>query len=50
MTTFVPEKEHMQHALFLLFNEKKKIVESYRLLVKSYGEHTPSIKTCETWF
>ncbi|KAL6252042.1 hypothetical protein P5V15_015023 [Pogonomyrmex californicus] len=25
-------------------------VESHRLLVETYGEHAPSIRTCETWF
>ena len=50
MSTFVPEKEHLWHALLLLFNQKKKAVESYCLLVESYGEHAPSIRTCETWF
>ncbi|KAL6253713.1 hypothetical protein P5V15_015528 [Pogonomyrmex californicus] len=48
MSSFVPEKEHLRHAL--LFNQKKKAVESHRLLVETYGEHAPSIRTCETWF
>lgn len=25
-------------------------MESHRLLVETYGEHAPSIRTCETWF
>jgi len=49
MSSFVPEKEHLRHALLFLFNQKKKVVESYRLLVETY-EHAPSIRTCETWF
>ncbi|KAL6254762.1 hypothetical protein P5V15_014091 [Pogonomyrmex californicus] len=28
----------------------KKAVESHRLLVETYGEHAPSIRTYETWF
>lgn len=36
--------------IFFLFNQKKKASESHRLLVETYGEHAPSIKTCETWF
>ncbi|KAL6255560.1 hypothetical protein P5V15_013904 [Pogonomyrmex californicus] len=49
MSSFVPEKEHLRHALLFLFNQKKKAVESHRLLVETY-EHAPSIRTCETWF
>jgi hypothetical protein len=25
-------------------------MESHFLVVESYGEHTPSVRTCETWF
>ena len=50
MSKFVPEKEHLRHALLFLFNQKKKAVESHRVLVETYGEHAPSIRTCETWF
>lgn len=50
MSSFVPEKEHLRHALLFLFNQKKKAAESQRLLVETYGEHAPSIRTCETWF
>lgn len=46
----MPEKEHLRHALIFLFHQKKKAVESHRLLVETYGEYAPSIKTCETWF
>ncbi|GFR22112.1 mariner Mos1 transposase [Trichonephila clavata] len=47
---FVPEKEHLKYTLFFLFNQKKKAVERHRLLVDTYGESTPWIRTCETWF
>ena len=33
MSKYVPEKEHLRHALLFLFNQKKKAVESHRLLV-----------------
>jgi len=50
MTTFEPDRAHLRRALLFLFNEKKKAAESHRLLVKKYGEHAPSIRTCEIWF
>jgi len=50
MSKFVPEKVHLRHALLFLFNQKKKTIESHRVLVETYGEHAPSIRTCETWF
>ena len=31
----------------LLFHQKKKAVEAHRLLVETYGEHAPVIRTCE---
>ena len=40
----------MGHSLLFLFHQKKKAVEAHRLLVKTYGEHAPVIRTCETWF
>ena len=50
MSIFVPEKEHLLHTLLFLFNPNKKAVENHILLVESYGEHSPSIRTCDTWF
>lgn len=50
MSLFVPEKEHLRHALLFLFNQNKKVVECHRLLVEPYGEYAPSIRICETWF
>lgn len=50
MSNFVPETEHLRHALLFLFNQKKKASESHRLLVETYGEHSPSKATCERWF
>ena len=39
MSKFVPEKEHLRHALLFLFNQKKTAVESHSLLVESYEQH-----------
>lgn len=50
MSSFVPESVHLRHALLFLFNQKKKAAESHRLLVETYGDHAPTIRTCETWF
>lgn len=50
MPNFVPENEHLRHALLFLFNQNKKAVESHQLLLDVYGEHAPSLRTCETWF
>lgn len=50
MSSFVPGKEHLRHAMLFLFNQNKKAVECHRLLEETYGEHAPSIRTCETWF
>ncbi|XP_067215882.1 uncharacterized protein [Linepithema humile] len=50
MSSFVPNKEHLRHSLLFLFHQKKKAAEAHRLLVETYGEHAPVIRTCETWF
>ena len=50
MSSFVPSKSHLRHSLLFLFHQKKKAVEVHRLLVKTYGEHAPVIRACETWF
>ena len=50
ISNFVPENKHSRHPLLFLFHQKKKAAESHRLLVETYGEHAPSIKSCETWF
>ena len=36
--------------MLFLFHQKQKSVETHRLLVETYGEHAPAIRTCETWF
>jgi len=43
-------KEHFRHVLLLYFNQKKTAAESHRILIETYGDVAPSIKTCEYWF
>ena len=50
MSSFVPSKSHLRHSLLFLFHHKKHAVEAHRLLVETYSEHAPVIRTCETWF
>jgi hypothetical protein len=42
MSSFVRNKEHSRHLLLLA-------IKAHRLLVETYGEHFPVIRTCETW-
>ena len=50
ISSFVPSKSHLLHSLLFLFHQKEKAVEAHRLLVETYGEHAPVIRTCETLF
>ena len=50
MSTFVPIKQHLREALLFCFNLKNCAAEGHRLLWEAYGEHSPTIKTCEYWF
>ena len=50
MSTFVLTKQHLRETLLFCFNLKKSAAEGHRLLCEAYGEHAPSIKTCEYWF
>ena len=50
MSSFVPSKSYLRHSLLFLFHQGKKAVEVHQLLVETYGEHAPVIRTCETWF
>ena len=50
MSTFVPTKHNLREALLFCFNLKKSAADGHRLLCEAYGEHAPSIKTCEYWF
>lgn len=50
MSNFKPNKEHLRHVMILLFNQKKKASECHRILVETYGDLAPTVKTCERWF
>lgn len=50
MSAYVPKKQHLREVLLFFFNSKKSAAESHRMLSEVYGEHTPSLKTCEFWF
>ena len=45
----MPTKHNLLEALLYCFNLKKRAADGHRLLCKAYGEHAPSIKTCEYW-
>jgi len=49
MSTFVPKKHNLREVLLFCFHLKKSAADRYRLLCEAYGEHAPSIKTCEYW-
>jgi len=50
MSNYVPTKQHLRGVLLFFFNSKKSAAESHQLLLETYGDYTPSIKTCEYWF
>ena len=50
MSTFEPTKRHLREALLFCFHLKKTAADGHRMLLEAYGEHAPSIKTCEYWF
>lgn len=50
MSTIVPKKLHSREVLLFCFHSKKSAAESHRMLCETYGEHAPSISTCEYWF
>ena len=50
MANFVPEKVFLPRVLLHYFNMKKTAVESHRILVEVYGEHTLAERTCQKWF
>mgnify|MGYP003334104996 CR=1 FL=1 len=50
MSNFEPTKNHLREVLLFLFNSKESAAASHRMLQKTYGEHAPSIKSCEYWF
>lgn len=50
MSSFVPSKRNLRESLLFCFHLKKKAAEGYRMLLEAYGDHAPSISTCEYWF
>ena len=50
MSSFLPEKEHMQEAMLFCFNLKKSAAESHRMLVEAYDDSALSETTCRDWF
>jgi len=50
MSAYVPNFEHMRHALLFMYNQGKKVSESHRALVEVYGDRALTLRTCETWF
>ena len=43
-------KEYFRCVLLLFFNQKKTAAEDHRILIETYDNVAPSIKTCEYWF
>ena len=50
MSSFLPEKEHMQEALLFCFNSKKSAPELHRMLVEAYDDSALSETTRRDWF
>ena len=50
MSSFEPNKRHMQELLIYLFNLKKFATKAHRLLVETYGEAALSERSCREWF
>jgi len=50
MSSFVPNKCHLQELLIYFFNLKKSADQAHRLLVEAYGEAALSERSCREWF
>ena len=50
MSSFKPNKRHLQELLIYFFNLKKSAAEAHRLLVETYGEAVLSERSCREWF
>jgi len=46
----VLKKEYLWRILLHSFIPKKSADEAHRILVETYGDHTPSETTCRDWF
>ena len=50
MSSFEPNKRHLQKLLIYFFNLKKSAADVYRLLVKTYAEAALSERSGRKWF
>lgn len=50
MSGFVPNKLHLREVILHYFLAKKSCTEIHRVLVESYGVHSPSKTSCTEWF
>jgi len=50
MSDFIPEKMYLPEGLLFLFNIKKILVESFRMIVDANGHNAPSESICRQWF
>ena len=50
MSSFEPNKRHLQDLLIYFFNLKKSAAETHRYLAETYGEDALSEKSCREWF
>ena len=50
MSSFEPNKRHLQKVLIYFFNLKKSAVEANCLLVETYSEAALSERSCGEWF
>ena len=50
MSSFKPNKYHLQELLIYFFNLKKSAAEAHRLFVETYGEAALSERSCRVWF
>ena len=46
----MPNSHHLREVLLHYFISKETTTKSHRILVKVYGEHASSEKTCRDWF
>ena len=50
MSSFEPNKRHLQELSIYFFNLKKSVAEAHRLLVEAYDDAALSERSCREWF
>ena len=50
MPKFQPTKRNSREVMLFCFHLNKSAAGCHRLLVKAYGNHTPTVPTVENWF